>query len=77
MSEPAYRDHSEMLDAIAIVRKRLRDDWINAGCEKDQVWGCPSCRAIALDTELRLLAEEYEGDRAMPGAPSASRALTA
>lgn len=58
----------EAIEAIRVVRKYLREQWISEGCQTHQVWGCASCQAVRLDRDLEVLASEMMDQTHVDGA---------
>ena len=56
----------ELLQAIRVVQRHLRQEWISEGCRVRPAWGCASCQAVELDRQLDMLAAETRENHDIP-----------
>jgi hypothetical protein len=54
-----------VLDAIEIIQRHLDEDWIAEGCNDERSFGCASCHAVMLRTELQMLADAITENQAL------------
>lgn len=59
-------DYTQVLNAIGIVRRYLQSEFICDSCADTPMFGCVSCNAVMLDTQLQALANSVETDASEP-----------
>lgn len=52
--------YEQVMDAIHVVQKHLRKDWMDEGCKDERVLGCASCTMTRLHEDLNMLMYEIE-----------------
>lgn len=50
----------ELMDAIHLVQRHLRSEWMEPGCKDERVMGCASCTMTRLHEDLDMLIYEIE-----------------
>ncbi|MDB5531595.1 MAG: hypothetical protein JWR51_4698 [Devosia sp.] len=57
--DKALDKYDRLAVAIDLVREYLASDWISEDCKEHPLFGCGSCRALALDYELVSLKNTF------------------
>lgn len=58
--EEAAPKYDALVDAIHLIQRHLRKEWMVESCQGERVLGCASCTMTRLHEDLAMLMHEVE-----------------